>query len=100
MSDSSLRFVSAMDGTRLAWRTHSGGASEEALRGRRAVILTNGLSTTDNFWNPIVDALAGRNRVVHWSYRGHGENESARSGDYAIKTHAKDLERVSEAVQA
>jgi pimeloyl-ACP methyl ester carboxylesterase len=100
MSGSTLRFVSALDGTRLAWRTHTGGGSEEDLRGKRAIILTNGLSTTDNFWTPIVHALAGDNRVVHWSYRGHGESESARSGDYAIKTHAKDLERVTEAVRA
>ncbi|MGO8994527.1 MAG: alpha/beta fold hydrolase [Polyangiaceae bacterium] len=100
MSDSILRFVSAEDGTRLAWRTHVGGASEEQLRGGQAVILTNGLSTTDNFWDAIVAGLAGEHRVVHWSYRGHGESESARSGDYAIKTHAADLERVTEAVRA
>jgi pimeloyl-ACP methyl ester carboxylesterase len=100
MSDSILRFVSAPDGTRLAWRTHSGGGREEDLRGKRAIILTNGLSTTDNFWTPIVRALGGDNRVVDWSYRGHGESESARTGDYAIKTHAKDLERVTEAVRA
>jgi pimeloyl-ACP methyl ester carboxylesterase len=98
MSDSTLRFVSAVDGTRLAWRTRGG--REEDLRGKRPIILTNGLSTTDNFWTPIVHALAGDGRVVHWSYRGHGESESARSGDYEIKTHAKDLERVAEAVRA
>jgi pimeloyl-ACP methyl ester carboxylesterase len=102
VSDSILRFVSAADGTRIAWRTHvgHGGAGEEALRGKRAIVLTNGLSTTDNFWSSIVAALAGENRVVHWSYRGHGESESARSKDYAIRTHATDLERVCEAVKA
>jgi pimeloyl-ACP methyl ester carboxylesterase len=100
VSASILRFVSAEDGTRLAWRTHVGDSSEEALRAKRAVVLTNGLSTTDNFWDAIVAGLAGEHRVVHWSYRGHGESESARSRDYAIKTHAADLERVTEAVRA
>jgi pimeloyl-ACP methyl ester carboxylesterase len=100
VSDSILRFVSAEDGTRLAWRTHVGASTEEALRAKRAVVLTNGLSTTDNFWDAIVAGLAGERRVVHWSYRGHGESESARSRDYAIRTHATDLERVTEAVRA
>ena len=101
MSDSILRFVSAEDGTRLAWRTHVGGASgRSSCAGSQAVVLTNGLSTTDNFWDAIVAGLAGEHRVVHWSYRGHGESESARSQDYAIRTHATDLERVTEAVSA
>ena len=100
MSASILRFVSAEDGTEIAWRTHVGTASEEALRAKRAILLTNGLSTTDNFWGPIVQGLAGENRVVNWSYRGHGESESARSKDYAIRTHADDLARVAEAMRA
>jgi pimeloyl-ACP methyl ester carboxylesterase len=100
VSASILRYVSAEDETEIAWRTHVGAASEEALRARRAILLTNGLSTTDNFWGPIVHGLAGENRVVNWSYRGHGESESARSKDYAIRTHADDLARVAEAMQA
>jgi pimeloyl-ACP methyl ester carboxylesterase len=100
VSASILRFVTAEDGTEIAWRTHVGAAGEEPLQAKRAILLTNGLSTTDNFWGAIVDGLAGENRVVHWSYRGHGESESARSKDYAIRTHAGDLARVAEAVRA
>jgi pimeloyl-ACP methyl ester carboxylesterase len=100
VSTSILRFVSAEDGTQIAWRTHVGAGGEEAQRAKRAILLTNGLSTTDNFWGAIVEGLAGENRVVHWSYRGHGESESARSKDYAIRTHADDLQRVTEAVRA
>ncbi len=100
MSASILRFVSAEDGTTLAWRTHVGSGNDEALRARRAIVLTNGLSTTDNFWSAIVARLGGENRVVHWSYRGHGESESARSKDYTIRAHMTDLARVTEAVGA
>ncbi len=100
MSASILRFVSAEDGTQIAWRTHVLGGAEEALRAKRAIVLTNGLSTTENFWSAIVAALGGQNRVVDWSYRGHGESESARSKDYSIRTHAADLTRVTEAVRA
>jgi pimeloyl-ACP methyl ester carboxylesterase len=99
-SDSIRRFVQAEDGTEIAWRTHIGSGGEEAVRAKRAIVLTNGLSTTDNFWNAISGALSSENRVVHWSYRGHGESESARSKDYAIRTHASDLARVTEAVRA
>jgi pimeloyl-ACP methyl ester carboxylesterase len=100
VSASILRFVSAEDGTEIAWRTHVGGGNDEALRAKRAIVLTNGLSTTDNFWSAIVAGLGGENRVVHWSYRGHGESQSARSKDYTIRTHVADLARVTEAVRA
>ena len=38
-------------------------------------MLTNRLSTTENFWTPLVSRLAPESRVVHWSYRGHGESD-------------------------
>jgi pimeloyl-ACP methyl ester carboxylesterase len=89
---SATSFVQARDGTRLAAHT-----VERASNDRSAIVLTNGLSTTDNFWRALLPALARDRRVVHWSYRGHGESERARSGDYAIETHADDLARVTEA---
>ncbi len=89
--------VLAADGTRVAWHAHGAG---ESLRDKPAVLLTNGLSTTPNFWKHVVRALADDHRVVHWDYRGHGESERARSGSYTIATHADDLRRVTEAVRA
>jgi pimeloyl-ACP methyl ester carboxylesterase len=88
------RFALAADGTRLAWYAHAG---RDAAPHRRSVLLTNGLSTTDNFWRPLARALAPERRVVHWSYRGHGASETAWSGEYSIRTHADDLARVTEA---
>jgi pimeloyl-ACP methyl ester carboxylesterase len=93
----SLRRVVAQDGTRLALRQHA--ASAEAAT-RPSFVLTNGLSTTDNFWRAIVGALAPGHRVCDWWYRGHGESDRSRSGDYSIATHADDLRVVTEAVQA
>jgi pimeloyl-ACP methyl ester carboxylesterase len=87
--DSVPHTLRARDGTELVFRVHGAGAAEP-------IILTNGLSTTDEFWRHIVAALAPRRRVVHWSYRGHGESASAASGDYTIATHADDLIRISE----
>ncbi|XXT20143.1 alpha/beta hydrolase [Sorangium sp. So ce429] len=99
MQGATLRYVVAGDGTRIAWHTHCGAGDEERLLDRAPVILTNGLSTTENFWQHLVSELATTTRLVHWSYRGHGQSETARSGDYAIQTHADDLLRVTEAVR-
>ncbi|AUX46610.1 alpha/beta hydrolase [Sorangium cellulosum] len=100
MEGSVLRHVVARDGTRIAWHTHQRPGDEERLRDRAPIVLTNGLSTTENFWKHLVSALATTTRLVHWSYRGHGQSETARSGDYAVRTHTDDLLRVTEAVRA
>ena len=92
-----LRYVEAADGTRIAWQTHLAGGDEEAVGARPLVVLTNGLSTTENFWDGLITPLASSYRLVHWNYRGHSKSESARSGDYAIATHADDLARVTDA---
>jgi pimeloyl-ACP methyl ester carboxylesterase len=91
MTETRLSIV-AGDGTRIAWRARGEGSADGTT-----LVLTNGLSTTDEFWESLVRALAPDHRVVDWWYRGHGESESAASGDYAIATHADDLRRVTEA---
>jgi pimeloyl-ACP methyl ester carboxylesterase len=87
--DALAHTVTAGDGTPIVWHAHPPGRGAP-------VILTNGLSTTDEFWRHVVHALAPHHRVVHWSYRGHGESGSAASGDYSIATHADDLVRVAQ----
>jgi pimeloyl-ACP methyl ester carboxylesterase len=99
-----LSYVSAVDGTKIAWFAHASPAAgraraAESPLARAPVILTNGLSTTENFWRDVVAKLAPRHAVVHWHYRGHGASESARTKDYAIATHVSDLEKVTEAVR-
>ena len=70
--DALAHTVTAGDGTPIVWHAHPPGRGAP-------VILTNGLSTTDEFWRHVVQALAPRQRVVHWAYRGHGESDSALS---------------------
>jgi pimeloyl-ACP methyl ester carboxylesterase len=91
-----LDYVAAADGTQLARHIRRGSGVE--LGKRTPLLLTNGLSTTDNFWDPLVAAMARERPVIHWSYRGHGQSESAREDGYAVATHASDLERVTEKV--
>jgi pimeloyl-ACP methyl ester carboxylesterase len=79
----------ARDGTGLVWRAHPPGTGIP-------IVLSNGLSTIDEFFRDVVQELAPRYRVIDWSYRGHGGSDSAKSGDYSIAAHADDLVRVTE----
>ena len=94
------RFVSAPDGTRIAYHTHSGELPEERVElemaDRPPVLLTNGIGTSENFWRYIVANLEQDHRVVHWNYRGHGHSDEARNGDYSVQAQVEDLERVTE----
>ena len=92
-----LRYVAGEDGTRIAYRMRG---PLERQPGRAVFVLTNGLSTTDEFWGPLVDELVPEHTVVDWWYRGHGESEVSRSNDYALATHAGDLWRVTRAACA
>lgn len=93
------RSVEAVDGTAISYHTHLGTAGDEgALVERRSLLLTNGIGTSENFWRYLVEALSADYRVVHWDYRGHGSSGVAKSGDYALRTQADDLVRVTEAV--
>lgn len=94
------RFVTAPDGTRVAYHTHVGNApeneAEPALASCPSVLLTNGIGTSENFWRYIVADLEQDHRVVHWDYRGHGRSQLSVNGDYALRVHVDDLERVTE----
>jgi pimeloyl-ACP methyl ester carboxylesterase len=93
------RSLEAADGTTISYHTHlDPGAAEGALEGRRSLLLTNGIGTSENFWRHLVEALSADHRVVHWDYRGHGSSGVASGGDYALTTQADDLIRVTEAV--
>lgn len=98
------RFVTAPDGSRIAYHTHVGhapeGEAEPALAARPAVLLTNGIGTSENFWRYIISDLEQDHRVVHWDYRGHGRSELSATGDYALRAHVDDLERVTEQMMA
>jgi pimeloyl-ACP methyl ester carboxylesterase len=94
------RFTAAPDGTRVAYHTHVGNAQEDeaesVLSSRPGVLLTNGIGTTENFWRHLIGDLEQDHRVVHWDYRGHGRSAVSSNGDYALRVHVDDLERVTE----
>ncbi|RKH33148.1 alpha/beta fold hydrolase [Corallococcus praedator] len=96
----STHFVTAPDGTRVAVHHHDAGLPDaerdRVLAGRPPVLLTNGIGTSENFWRHIVTNLEQDHRVVHWDYRGHGGSDESRDGDYRVKVHVDDLERVTE----
>lgn len=93
--------VTARDGTRIAWHLHLDPSHPSRPDvGRPTLVLTNGLGTTSGFWRHLVEGFADTHRVVHWNYRGHGDSEPASRGDYAIRTQADDLIRVTEAAMA
>jgi pimeloyl-ACP methyl ester carboxylesterase len=96
------RFVTAQDGTRIAYHLHCGNlpleSVEQEMASRPPVLLTNGIGTSENFWRHIVANLEQDHRVVHWNYRGHGHSEEARDGDYSVVTQVTDLERVIEEI--
>lgn len=83
------RFVSAADGTRIAFREVGEGAP---------IVLANGLSTSDFFWHHLVPRWAPRHRVVSWDYKGHGDSEPAKSdAGTTIPSLVDDLQRVMDA---
>ena len=96
------RYAVARDGTRIAWHTFLGDsdAGEAALRDRPAVLLSNGIGTTENFWRYLVEALREDHRVVLWDYRGHHASDLSQSGAYGFDTQVSDLELVTREAMA
>ena len=83
------RFVSAADGTRIAFRETGEG---------QPLVLANGLSTSEFFWHHLRPRWSEHHRVVSWDYKGHGESDPARTGaGTTIPALADDLRRVMDA---
>ena len=55
------------DGVHIYYETHGSGP---------AVLLTHGFSATTAAWQPQVDALSQRYRLMSWDLRGHGQSDS------------------------
>ncbi len=70
------------NGTTLHWE----------LAGTRGsvVVLTHGLGSDLDFWNPHVDALAAHHRVLRWDLRGAGRSGRP-PGPYDVGLFARDL---------
>ena len=83
--------VRSFDGTRLA-------VTVEGPAGSPTVVLVHGLGLSSESWGDVPARLAGAHRVVAYDLRGHAQSGDAKSGDYSLDAHARDLDAVLEAV--
>lgn len=85
------RHVRAADGTRVAYRREGSGP---------ALVLCNGITTSNDFWTYLQPRWARRFTVINWDLKGHGESEPARSPEGAhISALARDALRILDAEQ-
>lgn len=79
--------VTSFDGTRLALHTWG-------RPGAPVVVLVHGLGLSSDSWGKVPDLLEADHRVVAYDLRGHAQSGDARSGDYSMEAHARDLDAV------
>jgi len=49
-------------------------------------------------WGQVPQLLADQHRVVAYDLRGHAQSDDAKTGDYSMAAHARDLDVVLHAV--
>lgn len=79
--------LTSFDGTRLAL-TPAGPSDAPPI------VLVHGLGMSTGSWGEVPARLAERHRVIAYDLRGHGRSGNARSGDYGLDAHARDLTAV------
>jgi pimeloyl-ACP methyl ester carboxylesterase len=89
LSEETVQFVSAPDGTKVAFTIAGSGPP---------LVLTNGLTTTSFFWKYLRPRWLERHTVLTWDYPGHGRSEPARSAQsMTIEAQPEIMVRVMEA---
>ena len=83
--------VTSFDGTRLA--LYSWGPEDAPL-----IVLVHGLGLSTDSWGEVPERLADKHRVVGYDLRGHAQSGDAKSMDYSLPAHARDLSAVLDAV--
>ncbi len=83
------RRLSSADGSAVAFRVEGQGP---------ALLLTNGITTSNFFWSYLHRRWASRHTVINWDLKGHGQSAPARSPEAAsVPALADDLLRVLDA---
>jgi pimeloyl-ACP methyl ester carboxylesterase len=83
------RSLIAADGTRIAYRRQGEGP---------ALLLCNGITTSDFFWRYLAPRWARRFTVITWDLKGHGRSEPARTtGGVTMPALAKDALQILDA---
>ena len=76
-------FFATGDGTRIAYVV-------DGAPGQPALVLSNSIGTTLRMWDPQVDALAERFRVIRYDFRGHGASDVP-AGAYSSDRLGRDV---------
>ncbi|KWX66595.1 SDR family oxidoreductase [Mycobacterium sp. NAZ190054] len=85
---SSQRFVHSSDGVRIA-------VFEQGDPDGPTLVLVHGLPDTHRVWDPVVDRLAGRFRIIGYDLRGTGDSEvPTRTAAYSVQHFADDFAAV------
>src|SRR5262245_125677 len=84
---------------RSVWDPHGVRISYYVLgSGEEVIVLANGLGGRLSAWEPLVEAIADRFRVISWDYRGLFESDVPKNRAYLGVSHqAKDLRRILDA---
>ena len=84
------------DGSAVAYRVDPCAADGQGP----ALLLTNGITTSNFFWSYLHRRWQGRHTVVNWDLKGHGRSDPARSPEAAsIPALGEDLLRVLDAAR-
>jgi 3-oxoadipate enol-lactonase len=87
-----LAHINVRDGTRIAYRLSG------RLDGRDRFLLLHSLGMDGNFWQPVIDRLAGRAAILALDCRGHGASDKP-AGPYTVEQFAQDAHDVCAALQ-
>lgn len=86
-----MAFITAADGTRIAYETTGSGRD-----GATPVVLVHGITERAETWAPLIDPLAATRPVVTLDLRGHGESGTAPR--YDLEAMAGDVIAVANAL--
>jgi len=78
-----LKFVSAGDGARIAYRI-------DGAAGKPVLALSNSIGTTLRMWDRQIENLSEHFRVLRYDFRGHG-GSSAPAGAYSLDRLGRDV---------
>lgn len=87
-----MPFVRTDDGARIAWR-------QDGRPDAPPLLLVNSLGCDLHLWQPVMDRLAERCRVIRFDMRGHGLSD-APEGEYTLARLAQDALAVLDAAGA
>ena len=62
------------------------------------IVLLHGISSRNNTWRPVIDALAADHRLIIWEARGHGDSDHPTAG-YLLPNYAADLSALLTALE-